>query len=498
MSPNVGWANVFAEIQHLCVFGAHEIVLAARELSRNEEARESLFYKQIQILANTAKLWYQFNNTLLFKKTKEYKALDLLGLTHIIDDSPKSITYQITTEDSIQNIRQTLSRLVSNGFKVESVDIGLYVNDRYEVQALISVAQAKQDCSDNPLTDLIRQCLLRLGNKDCVSVLVADLMTNSLVHISFEHFAQAVEGKTVLLIDRYGWAFHNISKQIVRRKDGCVIISEPIAQALGSLKQSYNVLSTVYFWFPTQQKVNSLFRTKNIAVCVYDHYSYKKHKKLFESVIAESKHIYTANDLIRRELLDSFKVLKTKPIYVLKDGVDCSFFDYEATNARTKFVVGWLGKGTKDLWSVGEDVKGIQLVRALETRFKSHPTIELFVHDTEVADLIPHNEIVSSFYQKIDCLLCTSTLEGTPNPVFEAWASGVFVLSTRVGNVGDIMLEGINGLYIERDVEHIAKAIEFASGIQRNRAMIKQSVKSFDWALRSLSWVYALNDLESK
>ena len=46
--------------------------------------------------------------------------------------------------------------------------------------------------------------------------------------------------------------------------------------------------------------------------------------------------------------------------------------------------------------------------------------------------MIPHCKM-PDYYQQIDCYVCASLHEGTPNPVLEAMASGLPVISTDVG-----------------------------------------------------------------
>jgi glycosyltransferase involved in cell wall biosynthesis len=43
------------------------------------------------------------------------------------------------------------------------------------------------------------------------------------------------------------------------------------------------------------------------------------------------------------------------------------------------------------------------------------------------------------YYAKLDVYVCVSDAEGTPNPVLEAMACGVPIISTDVGIVGELM-----------------------------------------------------------
>lgn len=51
--------------------------------------------------------------------------------------------------------------------------------------------------------------------------------------------------------------------------------------------------------------------------------------------------------------------------------------------------------------------------------------------------MIPHDKMVN-YYSDIDLYICTSKIEGTPNPVLESMACGIPVISTDVGIVPDV------------------------------------------------------------
>jgi glycosyltransferase involved in cell wall biosynthesis len=62
-------------------------------------------------------------------------------------------------------------------------------------------------------------------------------------------------------------------------------------------------------------------------------------------------------------------------------------------------------------------------------------------------------EEMDSLYQSADVFLLTSGYEGTPNVVLEAMACAVPVVSTRVGDVPDIITHGLTGYLADADDE---------------------------------------------
>ena len=59
------------------------------------------------------------------------------------------------------------------------------------------------------------------------------------------------------------------------------------------------------------------------------------------------------------------------------------------------------------------------------------------------------------FYHGIDYYICASWNEGTPNPALEAGACGVPVITTRVGNMPELIQDGVTGFFIEPTLQSI-------------------------------------------
>lgn len=89
------------------------------------------------------------------------------------------------------------------------------------------------------------------------------------------------------------------------------------------------------------------------------------------------------------------------------------------------------------------------------------------------------------FYHSVDVYLCASRSEGTPNPCLEAAACGVPVVTTRVGNMPELVRHGVNGLFVERNVSDIATQIARLRDDPPLRAELSRnmlaSIRDWDW-----------------
>jgi len=90
-----------------------------------------------------------------------------------------------------------------------------------------------------------------------------------------------------------------------------------------------------------------------------------------------------------------------------------------------------------------------------------------------------------SFFEKIHVYLCTSDVEGGPFPVLEAMASGIPVISTKVGLADDLLKQGGGLLCEKRDVESLTEAvIRVKNDIKLYNRLSKEAkfiAKNYDW-----------------
>lgn len=173
------------------------------------------------------------------------------------------------------------------------------------------------------------------------------------------------------------------------------------------------------------------------------------------------------------------------PDAVLIDGVDIAVFTPPAQpRAHTgPLRVGWVGNSA---WGrqAGPDMKGFHTI--------FQPALAELVADGRV---IPHiadratspvpPAAMPEFYRGIDVLVCTSAIEGTPNPVLEAMASGAAVVSTDVGVVRDVLGPLQRDFIIARDPDRLRDAL---GRLADDRALLASLGAENEAARPALSW----------
>ena len=99
--------------------------------------------------------------------------------------------------------------------------------------------------------------------------------------------------------------------------------------------------------------------------------------------------------------------------------------------------------------------------------------------------MIPYHKM-PGYYAGIDCYICASTCEGTPNPVLEAMACGVPVISTDVGLVPEVFGEKQKQFILqERSVDCLKKAVKRLMKNPEYFAVLSQenlcSIQAWSW-----------------
>jgi len=213
-----------------------------------------------------------------------------------------------------------------------------------------------------------------------------------------------------------------------------------------------------------------------------------------------------------KEYLDQ-RVSGNVSVTVVPHGVDTGFFQRTRVNPKRfgipagRFVLGFTGfKGSDfDNRRKGTDV----LLRVARKAAALIPNLHVVLGgpgwDEEMADLTALGISASAtgyirrtdlpaLYSAFDVFLLTSRFEGGPCTVFEAMACETPVVSTRVGAVPDLIVDGVNGYSAEpNDDESLLSAIVALHQFPEKRLEIGRNGRE---TVSRRSWEAVLSPLE--
>ncbi|HET6892701.1 MAG TPA: glycosyltransferase, partial [Pyrinomonadaceae bacterium] len=184
-------------------------------------------------------------------------------------------------------------------------------------------------------------------------------------------------------------------------------------------------------------------------------------------------------------LYRQYQPLLKLPTLYTPNGVDTTFYHPNPSKAPSSLLrVGWAGS----LTNMGSGYRGyhefiVPAAAAVER-------VELLTAARE--DKWRGPEEMREFYRSLDVYVCASRTEGTPNPCLEAAACGVPLLTTCVGNMPELVRHGINGFFVERDVDDIASNLRTLRDDSNLRtamsSQIQQDIQAWDWSVRSRAY----------
>jgi hypothetical protein len=177
--------------------------------------------------------------------------------------------------------------------------------------------------------------------------------------------------------------------------------------------------------------------------------------------------------------------------YLLANGVDLDTFTVTQPLAQRRPKVLWVGS-ERYRRTKGYDDLLLPVQERLQAR--GIPCDLLLVDSYGPHKRTPDE--MAEWYNTGTVLVCASESEGTPNPALEAAACGCTVVSTRVGNMAELIRDDVNGYLVERDVDALAAAAERACAAHaRLAARMQEDIRAWHWAERSADYFQLFRDV---
>ena len=165
----------------------------------------------------------------------------------------------------------------------------------------------------------------------------------------------------------------------------------------------------------------------------------------------------------------------------ISNGVESSDFYLERPISVRKPKVIWSGSQRH------REIKGYDdyIVPVFEQLKKEGIDCEAHLVDSRGEQRMDRDQM-REWYNDATIYLCASETEGTPNPALEAAACGCTVVSTRVGNMPELLQDRENGVLVERQVGDILEGIRFAlANHVRLATKLYQDIQGWSWSRRS-------------
>lgn len=312
--------------------------------------------------------------------------------------------------------------------------------------------------------------------------------------------------KIALIVDKDNWAFYNIAsniKKYLSNKYEIEIYVREYIQNIVSLifcLQKYDLVH--FFWrgdldlfdndFVKEYLKYSGIEYKvfyekyishlNITTSVYDHLFLENENIAFTKKVINQSNNYT---VCSKKLFDIYNNFDKKPAAIITDGVDIEMFKNIKRQKNELFTIGWVGNSK---WGADyyEDVKGVKTILepALKIIKNRGYKVKGYFADSS-KKYIPKNKM-PDYYQKIDLLVCTSLFEGTPNPILEAMACGIPIITTNVGIVNELfgnlqkkfIIKERNPIVLADAIEKIINDKEIQEKISLEN---RKRIKLWDW-----------------
>lgn len=240
----------------------------------------------------------------------------------------------------------------------------------------------------------------------------------------------------------------------------------------------------VYYWFQLekmQRILGDLRRNSHklaMGVCSHSEIEGIRGEEGIATLREWARCVFALN----LQLYNTCQSVLEAEVFYTPGGVDTNFYQ-PATEKRPAGAmrVGWAGSLTNH----GPDHRGYHDLIV--------PAVALLA-DVELVsaareDVWRGPEDMREFYRSLDVYVCASRDEGSPNTCLEAAACGIPLVTTRVGNMPELVRTGVNGFLVERSVGNIASKLVLLRDDLKLRTLlgrnIHEDIQAWDWSFRS-------------
>jgi len=301
--------------------------------------------------------------------------------------------------------------------------------------------------------------------------------------------------RILAIADRPGWAIdrkaQNLRRVLARRFEIVQRFQHDVTES--DVNAADIVL--IFYWFqiaklPLPESVLAR-RSDRLVIGICSHREMEGEFR--EPGLAILQRLARAVFVNNRKLEHEYAPLLRIPVHYTPNGVDTTFFcpTPEPQPYSGELRVGWAGS----LGNHGPAHRGFHDV--IEPAVAAVPGVRLQTAIRE-QHWRNHDEMLD-FYRDLDVYVCASRSEGTPNPCLEAAACGVPLVTTRVGNMPELVRDGDNGLFFDGTAEGLANKLallrDTPSLRSRMAARMIETIREWDWSVQAENYAHMFTSL---
>jgi len=291
-------------------------------------------------------------------------------------------------------------------------------------------------------------------------------------------------GKIACITDKVGRIQHQRMVMLSKDLGNCDVFT------LGDRKRiNWKLYSLVYY---SNYSIVKRVPCKNRKICSITSHKSLDNKKETIKLLKGFQAVSVNNRYLEKEFLPYVKNL-----YYTPNGVDSVFFHPIQNDSTDKLRIGWVGN--KD-----RKTKNFPILRQLKNMNFESVELKLVASKKSSKSLPKNQPQMRDFYRGLDFFLVTSSTEGTPNPALEALSCGIPIITTRVGNMEEIVRDGYNGFFVPPKSSAFAKIINRITDMQpeeisRLSANARKSIVEceWDWKFKKISWLKMFEDFRN-
>jgi glycosyltransferase involved in cell wall biosynthesis len=296
--------------------------------------------------------------------------------------------------------------------------------------------------------------------------------------------------RILLLSDTNNWAWWIKSQNLKRfLSDEFDFDIVALLHNHGPIKYNDYDLAATYGWSYVNNIMKVPFERRVSGVTA--HKDDKFMKSMVVPQLKKCKWVH-ANSIMLRNTLNEYGF---KEVFYVPNGVDEVLF-YEKksiSEKRDNLVVGHVGKACQ----AGSDSKGQK--NYIEPACRK-AGVEYKGHYSNYRNSTPHKQM-PDFYNNLDAGIVASNTDGTPNMLLECSACARPVISNRIGNSPEFIVDGVNGFLLDkRDVDLYTEKLLYLKNnrdklIEMGKAARKTIEEGWTWKIQAENYRKMFQDI---